>query len=1520
MCAILALFCLIPQSVLADKIPLTYTGGTSGASATEGADKLFDGNTSTKWCVLSFNGLNCQVSFNSENPMVPEKYRFATCYDTDRYNSRNPVSWELRGSKDGNSWDVISEVSGASLPGENEAYSDYFEIPANTRSYRYYILNITGIGDSNTMQISEFELYGRPEKPVTTCTLIDGMDLNAALKKLAGTSVNPDVDIDDNTVQKILFVANSDVKTGTEVSASGSEYKAYAQWNSSTKTITVYTDATTIALNDARYAFQYFKAVKVIDIAALNTTGCTKFNNMFRYCNSLETLITSNNFTIGSDATITNMFSDAASTSRKLTITCSHATRKTFHTQSLIPSGVAVTWLYSDNVTTTLMAGSDFCKAAKKAAGMDSPDTWKTLTGVEKVKFVPNSYETSEHVVSGASSMIKAYAKLVGKELQIHTEADTLYLPADFSRGFSYFYDVTSYEGWDVVEAKNVRNMSRMFSYNNALQTIDISKLNTEKVTDMSNIFEFAGLVSFTTSATDRFTTKNVTDMSNMFYYCQKLTTVDLRNWDTRNVTTMASMFYGCTKLSNANLTSTSTTFNTGNVTDMSRMFYYCSSLTSVPLGATPDVSKVTNMSEMFSTCSSFTSVDLSGWNTSSVTNMFSMFTRCSSLEGINLSGSFSFDEVTTTQGMFSHCTNLKNFTFSEHYNSTKLKTMKAMFYNCNAYMNQYTSSTKYAINLNPFNTSNVEDMSEMFYGCAGMSYFHMDKCDLSSLTNMASMFEGCTYLNAVTLGKTKTGKLTNTSKAFKGTHYWRNYDLTNLDTELVTDMSGMFQNCYDNYYTLNSEITITFGPNFKTSNVTNFSDMFNDAKHLKTLDISGFNTKSATNMANMFKGMENCTSIITSAVFNMSNVTDKTDMLQRSSTSTRTITCTQTVKDAMNVAETAVSNTTWIIIQPLKATLAKGSAFNTSLTTLAGDKAKITLVEFREFDESSVGSDVSDGAGQPIYAVFDGATGKVTINTIALEFYTPADFSNAFKGFTGMTEVTGLDKLKTTATTNMQSMFEGCTAFAPSAEDIAKLDVSNATNLQRMFCDCKALTNAPAMPTKVAYQGHKQMFLNCKSLVTAPMLPATTLADWCYESMFEGCEKLVNAPALPVTKLGRGSYQAMFKGCKSLVDAPALPATTTNEYSYRYMFQNCSSLVTAPALPATTLLMHCYAEMFSGCTSLENAPVLPAASLPQYSYNKMFYGCEKLTEVTANFSSYSTSNCLTGWLTGTAKNTTGVFHANRALVGKAKSDYGLPSNWTTPDFWVELNDGDAYTQAEDLLWEKVTYNRSFATGKWNSWFLPFDITTEELAENNMEAAYIAGVRQYEDDAMGNVKTQVDIIKIKNARLHPATPYLVRPSADVETIVLDHNITLTNVETKHSIHTETALAQYDFIGTYEEKVPQSGENLYIIAASDGGLHPTDSKVWAIDWYMKITDKDLPYDNIAAASKASTIRINVIGEEDQTTGIRTIYDTPEDGGTIQFGSDAQVIYDLSGKKLTTPRKGINIVNGKKVVIM
>jgi len=144
---------------LQTKVDITTVSGTPGANESEGPANIFDGDSSTKWCALQ-EGVT--VEWKMVEPVKVSYYYFTTANDAPE---RNPASWVLYGSTDGENWVEIDKVEGATLPTEFFTDSEKYTVD-NPQAYEYYKLEITAVAvpGTNVTQFSEFNFYQASEK------------------------------------------------------------------------------------------------------------------------------------------------------------------------------------------------------------------------------------------------------------------------------------------------------------------------------------------------------------------------------------------------------------------------------------------------------------------------------------------------------------------------------------------------------------------------------------------------------------------------------------------------------------------------------------------------------------------------------------------------------------------------------------------------------------------------------------------------------------------------------------------------------------------------------------------------------------------------------------------------------------------------------------------------------------------------------------------------------------------------------------------------------------------------------------------------------------------------------------------------------------------------------------------------------------------------------------------------------------------------------------------------------------
>ena len=128
----------------------------------------------------------------------------------------------------------------------------------------------------------------------------------------------------------------------------------------------------------------------------------------------------------------------------------------------------------------TLNHGHVFRYALMRLA--NNTETRITRQKIKTIRFVTNSAETSEMIVSDETTAVPAYAVWNAEtgEMVIHTAADKIMAHANSNGTFRDMRALTSLDltGFDT---ENVTNMNAMFRDSFGLPELDVSKLNTAK-------------------------------------------------------------------------------------------------------------------------------------------------------------------------------------------------------------------------------------------------------------------------------------------------------------------------------------------------------------------------------------------------------------------------------------------------------------------------------------------------------------------------------------------------------------------------------------------------------------------------------------------------------------------------------------------------------------------------------------------------------------------------------------------------------------------------------------------------------------------------------------------------------------------------------------------------------------------------------------------------------------------------------------------------------------------------------
>ena len=240
----------------------------------------------------------------------------------------------------------------------------------------------------------------------------------------------------------------------------------------------------------------------------------------------------------------------------------------------------------------------------------------------------------------------------------------------------------------------------------------------------------------------------------------------------------------------------------------------------------------------------------------------------------------------------------------------------------------------------------------------------------------------------------------------------------------------------------------------------------------------------------------------------------------------------------------------------------------------------------------------------------------------------------------------------------------------------------------------------------------------------------------------------------------------------------------------------------------------------------------------------------------------------------------------------------------------VTLTDGEAYNSPVDIEVADFKYIRTFDAYKWQSLYVPFRMSLEQLTSNGLNVATPVDI-----EVVNETITRLNVQKLKSGFSKANYPSLIMCESDGEKTIELADVTLSASKEKF-IDCMSMTRKYVFNGVYQanKNLASNSEDAINYIIKDGGLVlRTDEDVPAPQsWYMNVTIRENPFGGAdePLSSDAKTMPIYVMGEG-YATGIENVNTAEEH---ILHG-----IYDLQGRKLSQePESGIYIKDGKKYV--
>ena len=516
---------------------------------------------------------------------------------------------------------------------------------------------------------------------------------------------------------------------------------------------------------------------------------------------------------------------------------------------------------------------------------------------------------------------------------------------------------------------------------------------------------------------------------------------------------------------------------------------------------------------------------------------------------------------------------------------------------------------------------------------------------------------------------------------------------------------------------------------------------------------------------------------------------------------------------------------------------------------------------------------------------------------------------------------IEGIEFLNTEKVKDMRGMFYECICLENL--DLSKFDTKKVTNMRNMFYNCQKLKTLDLSSFETdMVTNMESMFYNCILLNTLKLtnkFNTQNVEDMC--SMFNSCKELKTINLSGFDTQNVEDMSKMFNLCKSLESLDLSNFNTQKVTLMDNMFNQCLQLTSLDLSNFDTQKVTKMNNMFYYCTGLKTVDISNFNTQAVKNMDSMFRYCTNLATIyvgenfvttNARSSDNMFDNCqlLKGALPEYNANKTDRRFANyktgyfSKLVGKNGDEKIGAAGEPLAAYNLALDDNKDFVAYEPFAAKAASYSRTINTGKtgttWATLCLPFEVSLEG---KNFRAFKLLSA----DDA----KETVELEEIETS-IEAGTPVIIKMNEGAKSL----SFSVENTAIAKDVQTsKTDNSNYQLQGLYTQKVfnKDADNNCYIVK---GNKLMNPAKLLEKTKVQKVASKPFRaymVDN-SSAPTAGAKMFSIGFDNDGTTAIDTL-------NTI--ANDKAEYYDLQGKRLNEPQKGINIVKrgGKtmKVII-
>ena len=666
----------------------------------------------------------------------------------------------------------------------------------------------------------------------------------------------------------------------------------------------------------------------------------------------------------------------------------------------------------------------------------------------------------------------------------------------------------------------------------------------------------------------------------------------------------------------------------------------------------------------------------------------------------------------------------------------------------------------------------------------------------------------------------------------------------------------------------------VIFDASFANARPTSCYKWFDGCKNLTTIDgIEYLNTENVTNMSGMFR---DCSALTTLNVsnFDTKNVTNMSGMFRDCSALT-----------TLNVSNFDTKNVT-------------------SMSEMFYGCYALTTLDVSHFDTKNV----TDMSGMFSYCR--------ALRTLDVSNFDTKNVTIMSRMFSNSSALRTLDlsNFNTKNVTDTNNMFSFCEAL--TTLDVSNFDTKNVTDMNNMFYKCSKLTtlDVSSFDTKNV-TNMSWMFCSCKALSTLDVSSFDTKNVTDMSLMFDGCSALTTLDVSNFDTSNVTTMRYMFSGCSALrtLNVSNFDTKNVTDMSGMFAYNPALRIISASEKFVTTACKK-DEDMFKDCTNL-------VGSVP--------YDKNKVGKEMANYT------------TGYFKYKDSIFASFYAVFDEATSTLTFKHDNNRPIEAFVLNEGSKfpgwYKYHDDI--SKVVFDTSFANARPTSCYRWFqncnDLTTIEGIEylntqnvtnmgfmfNGCSALRTLDLSSFDTKNVTNMEymfkgcSALNTLNLSSFDTKNVTnmEYMFKGCSALNTLNLSSFDTQNMTNIQSMFKGCSALTTLDVSNFDTKNVTNMSEmfsscfGLTTIYASDKFV--TTACEFYRDMFAGCTNLvgAVPYDR------------NKVGKEmaNYTTGYFT-YKAPTgiEAPTVSDDTTAEY-YDLQGRRLNAPQKGVNIVKrGKK----